>query len=103
MFGAEPQERWTLQEAAEFEAYAAERLHRMLRRAIWATTVFAATVLAVGPFLSGHSLHSHWARVGQNILLLALGELLWIVLWWGNVYAAWQSARDVRQEMADPE
>ena len=103
MFGAEPQEKWTAQEAVEFEAHAAERLHCMLKRAIWATAIFAITVLAIGPFLSGHSLHAHWARVGQNLLLLALGELFWIVLRWGSVYASWQSAREVRREMADLE
>ncbi len=75
----------------------------MLKRAIWATAIFAITVLAIGPFLSGHSLHAHWARVGQNLLLLALGELFWIVLRWGSVYASWQSAREVRREMADLE
>ena len=71
MFGAEPQEKWTAQGAAEFEVYAAERLHRMMKRAIRATAIFAATLFAIGPFLSGHSLHAHWARVGQDLLLLA--------------------------------
>ncbi len=51
MFGAEPQEKWTVAEAAEFDEYAAKRLRRMLVAALWATGVFAATVLAIGPFL----------------------------------------------------
>jgi len=103
MFGAEPQEKWTVEEAAEFDQYAAGRLRRMLVPALWATAIFGATVLAIGPFLYGHSLHAHWETVGKNLLRLAMLELPWFVLRWGYVYSAWQSARETRKEMGDPE
>jgi hypothetical protein len=103
MFGAEPQEKWTKAEAAEFEVYAAERLHRMLVHALCATAIFTATVLAIWPFLAGHSLHAHWEVIGKNLLLLAMAELIWFVLRWGYVYSAWQAARETRKEMGDPE
>ncbi len=103
MFGAEPQKKWTAEEASEFEAYAAKRLHRMLVPALWATAIFAATVLSIGPFLHGHPLHAHWETVGKTLLLLAMVELLWFVLRWGYVYSAWQSARETRREMDIPE
>ena len=101
MFGAEPLEKWTKEEAAEFETYASEQLRRMQVRALWATAVFALTLFATKPFLAGHSLHAHWIPVGQNLVLVAMCELPWIVLRWGYVYSAWQSAREVRYEMKD--
>jgi hypothetical protein len=103
MFGAEPQERWTKEEAAEFDEYAAKTLRRMLVYALWTTGIFAATVLAIGPFLYGHSLHAHFESVGRPLLLLAMAELLYFVLRWGYVYSAWQSARETREEMGDAE
>ena len=53
--------------------------------------------------LYGHSLHIYWETVGKYLVILAMGELLWIVLWWGFVYASWQSAREIRRERADLE
>jgi small-conductance mechanosensitive channel len=103
MFGVEPQEKWTKEEAAAFDAHAAKRLNRMLVHALWATAVFVATALATGPFLAGHSLHAHWETIGKNLLLLALVEWFWVVLRWGYVYSARQAARETRQEMGDPE
>ena len=103
MFGAEPQEKWTVQEATEFEAEAAKDLFQKVIRAGWATAVFVGTMLAVTPFLYGHSLHAYWEKVGKYLVILAMSELLWIVLWWGFVYASWQSAREVRREMTDME
>ncbi len=101
MFGAEPQERGAQEEAAEFEAYAAKDLHHKLVRAGWATAVFVGTVLAIMPFLYGHSLHAYWDKIGKYLVILAMGELLWIVLWWGFAYSSWQSAREVRREFGD--
>ena len=72
-------------------------------RARWATAVFIGTLLTVTPFLYGHSLHIYWEKVGKYLVILAMGELLWFVLWWGFVYASWQSAREIRREMADLE
>ena len=103
MFGAEPQERWTAEDRAEFDIYAAGRLRRMFRTAAWATAIFVTTIVAIIPFLAGHSLHLYWDGFGKYLIFVAEAELLWFVLRWGYVYSAWQSARETRREMSDPD
>ena len=99
MFGSEPAERWTREEAAEFENYVAKRDRRFRIRAICMTVILGATVLLIGPFLKGHSLHSYRGNFGKYLLLLAMAELLLFVYFWGLVYASWQSAKETRREM----
>lgn len=103
MFGAEPQEEFTYEDVAEFEAHAAQRLHHALVRAYWATAVFIGTILAVIPFLEGHSLHAYWENTGKYLLLAVMGELLWIVSRWGLVYSSWQSTREIRRDFGSGE
>ena len=101
MLETEPQEKWTGAERAEFEVSKSRRTRQMLRSALLATVIFAATVLAIIPFLEGHSLHSHWETVGKYLVLLAMAELLWFVLRWGYVWSSWQSARETLRETRD--
>ena len=53
MFGAEPKEKATQEDAAAFEAYSAKDLYQKLFRAGWATALFVGTVLAITPFCMG--------------------------------------------------
>jgi hypothetical protein len=91
------------EEAAEFEAHVSARHPRLLMRAIWATAIFAATILAVIPFLEGNPLHRYWDSGGRYLLLVAMAELPWFVFRWGIVYSSWQSARETRREFSEPD
>jgi hypothetical protein len=100
MFGAEPQERWSLEEKEEFEQHATARLRRCLRDALYAGLALAANTLCIIPFLAGHRLHSHWES-GKYLLFTAMALLLWFLRKVGSVWASWQSARETRREFED--
>jgi hypothetical protein len=72
------------------------RAERTLRRWKRATTLLGillmASVAALVPFLAGHSLYSHWEKIGKKVLLLSMGLLgafaytaghTWIEYWYG--------------------
>ncbi len=101
MFGAEPLEPWTKEEAAEFEQHVRARTRSLVRSAGWATATFALTVLAIEPFSAGHSLHRYADRGAKYLVFLAQGEMIWVVCWWGFVWSSWAAARETRQEMRD--
>jgi hypothetical protein len=103
MFNAEPQEKLTAEEIAEFEADAAEYQHFLLRRALYAGILLLVNILCIVPFLAGHSLHSHWYSFGKYLILSAELLLLWFVIRAGFVWAAWQSTRETRREFRDPD
>ncbi len=98
MFGAEPQDTWTEQETIEFDQQASARLRKSLVSIILPTAIFPVTILLLIPFLAGHSLHRYWEGA-KYLLLAAFLELMWMLLRWGTVYSAWQSARETRKEM----
>ena len=102
MFGAEPLEPWTKEEAAEFEEHVRARTRKMLRSAGWATAVFVLTVLVIGLFSAGHSLHRYANRGAKYLVFLAQAELVWVVCRWGFVWSSWAAARETRREMGDP-
>jgi protein-S-isoprenylcysteine O-methyltransferase Ste14 len=97
MFGAEPQEKWTSEEAKEFEQYVAVQHRRTRRNAQWAGSCFLLNILLIVPFLYGHSLHSHWESFGKYLLLTAMASFLWFVIKAGFVWSSWQSARETRR------
>jgi hypothetical protein len=100
MFGAEPQERWSLEEKEEFEQHATARLRRCLRDALYAGLALAANILCIVPFLAGQRLHSHW-QAGKYLLFTAWAVLLWFLMKAGLVWASWQSTRETRREFVD--
>ncbi|AFL90470.1 hypothetical protein Terro_4267 [Terriglobus roseus DSM 18391] len=97
MFGAEPQERWTREEQAEFERYAAERLKACKSSATKAGIALLVNVAIIVPFSAGHRFHSHWQ---QARFLIVTAELLlvWFGIKVGYVWSSWQSSREVRRE-----
>jgi hypothetical protein len=97
IFGAEPEEILTEEEAAEAEAWAAVYLHRMFVRAVWATLAFTGTTLAVVPFLLGHSLHAYWETVGKIFLVLDMAELPVMVICWSAAFGAWRIAHETQR------
>jgi hypothetical protein len=102
LFGVEPQERWTKEEAVEFEVYAAVRLKKLLQHALWATLALLIDALCVVPFLQGFPLHRGWELFGKYLVLAAMALLLWFVYRWGLVWAAWQNALETKREFGDP-
>ena len=60
MFGAEPLEKLTPVEIAEFEKQASARLKACTRNAYWAGGALALNIALIVPFLAGHSLHRYW-------------------------------------------
>jgi hypothetical protein len=103
MFNAEPEEKLTAEEIAEFEAHAAERQRATLRKALYAGTLLFINILCILPFLAGQPLHNHWASFGKYLIFTAEGFLLWFVLKAGLAWSAGQSARETRREFRNLE
>lgn len=102
MFGAGSQERWTTEERAEFETYTATRLRGLIRRALFVSVFFIGSLCAIVPFSKGYFLYKHAEPTGRFIVYLAEAALVWSVIRWGYVYTEWQTAREIRREVADP-
>jgi hypothetical protein len=101
LFNAEPEERMTQEEIAEFEKYVGERQKKLVKEAAWSIIALATCNLCLAPFLYGHSLHRYWA-VGRFLIPIAFLLLLWVVKRVGAVWASWQSARETRREFREP-
>jgi hypothetical protein len=102
MFNAEPQEAWSKEEAAEFEAHVAARHKKTIRSAAWAGMALLADFLCFIPFSGGHALNRYFVPFGQIFLFAAFALFVWFVLKVGLVWASWQSARETRREFGDP-
>ncbi len=102
MFNVEPQERWTIEDAAEFERHAANHLRTSLQATIWAGMALLANILCIIPFLSGYPMHDQWDHGAKYLLISAYLLLLWFVIKAGSVWASWQSARETRRDFGDP-
>ena len=102
MFNAEPQQTWSKEEAAEFEAHVAARHKKTIRAATWAGIALAADFLCFIPFSGEHFLNRYFEPFGRMILLVALILLLWFVYKAGLVWASFQSAKETRREFSDP-
>jgi hypothetical protein len=94
----------SLQEALEEARRDEEQANRIARRLLkWrkATTVLgvalAANILAVIPFLAGHSLHKQWESVGKNVLASAMALFLAFVYVGGNYSTFWSYLRNVKK------
>ena len=97
MFGAEPRERLTKEDGAEFEAHVTARTRRCQRTALKVGMAFVCNILSIVPFLAGQPLHRYWGT--GRYLLFPAGVLLgWFVVSLGSVWASWQSARETRRE-----
>ena len=103
MFGAEPQEKWTVEEAAEFKKHVAQRHRKTLKQAAYAAAALLINILCIIPFSLSHSLHRYVEPVGRGLVILAMALFLWFVLKVGAVWASWQAARETRREFSDPE
>jgi hypothetical protein len=101
MFNAEPQEKFTPEEIAEFEAYAAEFLRTRIRGAFHVGLLLLAIILSIVPFSKSHSLHSHAEPYGRYLIWIAEGVFVWFVIRVGAVWAAWCTARETRREFRD--
>jgi hypothetical protein len=97
VFGAEPLERLSIEEAAEFERYASDRLKGTIRNAIRAGVLFGINVAAIVPFLSGYPLHKYWG-VARFMLFTAMVLWVWFVYKAALIWASWQATRDTRRE-----
>ncbi len=100
MFNVEPQERWTVEEKAEFEEYVAEDLRKCIVAAGWAGGALLINILCIVPFLAGHFLHKYWEST-KFLVYTAEGLLLWFVYKASAVWASWKSAKDTRKEYGD--
>lgn len=101
MFGAEPQEQWTKEEAKEFESHASARLKSCIRSALWASAELAVVILCIVPFSAGHSLNAHWGSA-KYLTYVAMALWLWCVLKWSFVWSSRQSSRETRREFGEP-
>ena len=102
MFNAEPQERWSAEEIAEFEAHVAARHKKTIKSASWAGIALIAEFLCFVPFSGGHSLNRYLEPFGQALLFAASVLSVWFVYKAALVWASWQSARETRREFGDP-
>jgi hypothetical protein len=100
MFGVEPQQNWSREEAEEFELYARERFREVTRSALRAAVAFALNAGCIVPFLDGHSLHRYWGAA-RYLIWTAMALLVWLVYKVALIWAAWQSARETRREFGD--
>ena len=100
MFDAEPLEKWSKEEAAEFEAHFVACQKKLIRRAVWAGAAFLLNVLCIVPFLDGYPLHRYW-ETARNLFVVAMVLLVWVVIRAALVWASWQSARETRREFSN--
>jgi hypothetical protein len=100
MFGAEPQERWTQQDIAKFERYAAMQLRRRVRSAARAALILLVSVLFLLPFTAGHPLNKYW-NTARFLVYVTLACFLWFFMTCMFVWSEWQSARETRRDFAD--
>lgn len=100
MFNAEPQQTWTAEDRAEFEAYVGVRDRRLRREAVVAAALFGLDVACLVPFFQGFPLHAYW-DYGKWLLIAAFPLFLWLILKFGALWASWQSAREARREFDD--
>ena len=103
MFGAEPQETWSKQDAEEFEQHASARLRQCIASARWAGLFLILSVLGLLPFVTGHPIHMQ-SEAGKLLFLCAsLGCLIWFVYKCMLIWASWQSSSETRREYGDPQ
>jgi hypothetical protein len=100
MFGAEPREVWSNEEAREFEEHASARLRACGFGALKAAAAFGLSILCIVPFSAGHRLHGHWATA-RYLVWIAMALWLWLVVKVALVWGSWQSTREIRREFSD--
>ena len=100
MFGAEPFEEWSKEDAEEFEKYASVRLRGCVTSAGRAAVIFLISVLCLLPFTAGHPLNKHW-NVARYLVYLSMGCFFWFFYKCMLIWASWQSSRETRREFAD--
>jgi protein-S-isoprenylcysteine O-methyltransferase Ste14 len=102
VFNVEQQEQWDAQEAAKFEEHATKWQKEMNRGAIRVGAALLLDIVCVVPFLYVHSLHRYWEVIGKYLLILAMALFLWFVLRVGFAWSSWQSIRERRRALGDP-
>ena len=102
MFNVEPQEKWTEEDAAEFEKHVAARHKKTLKSAAWAGAAFLVSFLCMTAPSYNQSLIRYWEPMKNYLLIAWMASLLWLVFKAGAVWTSWQSARETRREFGDP-
>jgi hypothetical protein len=64
---------------------------------LWSTSIFICNVVAVVPFLAGHSLYAYWDSVGKNLVRLAMGLLPVTAVCVGIAYSHRTYVRDLKE------
>jgi hypothetical protein len=80
----------------EAEARTAIKLKRFYIAAIVSGSLLFLTVVAVIPFLAGHSLHEHWESIGQYLVMLAMGLLPVFMLTAALAFGLWRNLRAMK-------
>jgi len=77
----------------EAEARTATKLKRFCIAATVSGALLILTVVAVIPFLAGHSLHEQWENIGQYLVMLAMGLLSVFVFSAALTFGLWRYSR----------
>ena len=85
------------QQDEESEIRAELTLRRWKRATTLLGILFVASVAVLVPFLAGHSLYSHWEKVGKRVLLFSMVLFNAFVYTAGHTWVYWHGLRELRQ------
>jgi len=100
MFGAEPQESWSKEDAEKFERHASARLRSCVASAVRVALLLLVSVLCLLPFTAGHPLNRYW-NVGRYLVYVTLGCFFWFFYKCMLIWASWQASKEARREFGD--
>lgn len=79
------------------EARTAIKLKRFCIAAIVSGSLLFLTVVAVVPFLAGHSLHEQWESIGQYLVMLAMALLSVFMFTAALAFGLWKYSRAMKE------